>query len=302
MSRRAWLWIVQGGAAAIVIAFLGRALARHWADFRSLDLHIDLRPGWLALSVLAVFATYALQVWSWTRVLRGWGQRLRFGTAARVWCLSNLGRYIPGKVWSVAGLVLLAQREGVAPWAAAASAVAVQALGIGTAVALVAATAPAAASPLRLTAAAVAAAAMLAVLAWPWAIHRLGVLVRAATPWRAMPATTAVQGAVLTLASWASYGGAFWLLGRALSVAGTLNGPTAAGVFALGYILGLAALFAPGGVVVREVALVALLAPIVGTGSAVALSLASRVQLTLTEAAAALLALAIERRLQGGRG
>jgi len=302
MSRKGWLWIVQGAAALVVGLFLARALGRHWAEFRSLELRLEIHPGWLFLSIVSVLLTYALQIASWRRVLHGWGQRLEFGTAARIWCLANLGRYVPGKVWSVAGLVVLAQRAGVAGWAAAASAVAVQALGIGTAVVLVAATTPAAASPLRLAAAAVAAAATLGALAWPWAVARLARAFHAATPWRALPPRSALEGATLTLASWATYGTAFWLLARGLGVAGALGPPGAAGVFALGYILGLAALFAPGGLVVREAAFVALLTPLVGSAGALTLSLASRVQLTLTEAAAALLALAAERRLQGGRG
>ncbi|MGH2603696.1 MAG: UPF0104 family protein, partial [Dehalococcoidia bacterium] len=72
--------------------------------------------------------------------------------------------------------------------------------------------------------------------------------------------------------------------------------------FALGYIVGLVAVFAPGGVLVREAAFVALLTPVIGSGAAVALSVASRIQLTLTETAAALAALLLEKRVQGGGG
>ena len=51
-----------------------------------------------------VFLTYAMQIESWRRILAGWGQHLAFGPAARTWSVANLGRYVPGKVWSVAGL------------------------------------------------------------------------------------------------------------------------------------------------------------------------------------------------------
>jgi len=66
-------------------------------------------------------------------------------------------------------------------------------------------------------------------------------------------------------------------------------------VFALGYILGLLALFAPGGVGVRELVFIGLLAPALGSGGAVALSVGSRVMLTLCEAVAPLGALLITR-------
>src|SRR2546427_12772967 len=80
--------------------------------------------------------------------------------------LVTLGRYAPGKIWSVAGLMVLAQRAGVDAWAAAASAVVIQALGIGTAVVVVAAATPSAEPPWRLGAAAAGAAGTIALLGW----------------------------------------------------------------------------------------------------------------------------------------
>ena len=73
---------------------------------------------------------------------------------------------------------------------------------------------------------------------------------------------------------------------------------TAVGAFTLGYTLGLLALFAPGGVGVRELVLIGLLAPFLGSGGAVALSVASRILLTVLEAAAALATLPLRHRPQ----
>ncbi len=208
-ATRRWLWwALQVAIAGVVARMVWAAIVRNWSEFRSLHVSLAIRPGWIALSVLAVFATYAIQIASWRRILAGWGQQLAYGRAARIWLFVNLGRYVPGKVWSVAGLVVLAQRAGVDAWAAGASAVAMQAIGLGTAVAVVAALTPAAESPLRL--------------------------------------------------------------------------------FALGYILGLLALFAPGGVGVRELVFIGLLTPALGSGGAVALTLGSRVLLTLCEVVAPL--------------
>src|SRR5260370_7645332 len=81
-------------------------------------------------------------------MLRGWDQRLSYPNAARAWTLSNLGRYIPGKVWSVAGLVVLAERAGVRRSAAAVSAFAMQAVVLGTGAILVVIATPPAAPPL----------------------------------------------------------------------------------------------------------------------------------------------------------
>ncbi|HEU5262239.1 MAG TPA: lysylphosphatidylglycerol synthase domain-containing protein [Gemmatimonadales bacterium] len=299
---RRWLWGVQIAVAGVVAVLVWRAIARNWDELRSLQVALALRPGWIVLSTLTVFATYAVQIESWRRILAGWGQHLSYSRAARIWLLVNLGRYVPGKVWSVAGLIVLAQRAGVDAWAAAASAFAVQAVGLGTAVAVVAAATPAAESPLRLTAAASIAVTTIAFLAWERGARWLAGLAGRGEGFKPLPLTAVAESAALTLASWMTYGLAFWLLARGLGLPGSMPLPTAAGVFALGYILGLLALFVPGGVGVREIVFIGLLAPALGSGGAVALSVASRVLLTLCEAAAPLGVLLITGRTKEDMG
>jgi len=283
-----WVWAVQVAVGAAVALLVGRALVRNWSEFRSLHVALAPKPMWIILSVVMVFLTYAIQVESWRRLLGGWAQHLPYSRAARIWFVVNLGRYIPGKVWSVAGLVVLAQRAGVDPWAAGASAFAIQAVGIGTAVALVAAATPGAASPLRLGAAALVALATIGILAWDRTARALARLAGPTAQVEPLPLAALAQSTGLSMLSWITYGVAFWLLALGLGGPGSLPVTTAAGVFALGYILGLLALFAPGGVGVREVVIIGLLTPALGAGGAVALSVASRVQLTLTEVAAPL--------------
>src|SRR5207249_2626305 len=157
VMRRWFWWAVQIAIATLVVRMVWGAIVKNWGEFRSLHVSLAPRPGWIALSVLVVFLTYALQIESWRRLLARWTQHLSYRRAARIWLVVNLGRYVPGKVWSVAGLIVLAQRAGVESWAAGASAFAIQAIGLGTAVAVVAAAAPSVESPLRLVAAALVA-------------------------------------------------------------------------------------------------------------------------------------------------
>jgi uncharacterized membrane protein YbhN (UPF0104 family) len=282
--------------AVLVLAMVWRALARNWSEFRSLHVTVGFRAGWLALAAGAVFLTYAIQILSWRGLLAGWGQRLRYGAAARIWLLVNLARYVPGKVWGLAGMVLLSQRAGVEPWAASASAVAALALVVGTAVAVVAAAVPAAASPLPLGVAALAAAAPIAALAWERPARWLANLAGLGSEFRPLPARALAASGSLTLVAWITYGLAFWLLALGLGLPATLSLPTAVGVFALGYVAGLLTFFAPGGVGVRELALIGLLTPTLGSGGAVTLSVGSRVFLTLMEAAAAAVVLVLTGR------
>jgi uncharacterized membrane protein YbhN (UPF0104 family) len=292
---RRWPAALRIVVTVVVLALVARALVRNWSSFRSAGFAMSVHPGWLLLSFASLGVVSFLQIESWRRILAGWGQSLAFWRAARIWFLANLGRYVPGKVWSVAGMVVMAKQEGVQPWAAAASAVAVQALGLGTAAAVVAATIPGAASGLRLAVAAVLSAATIGILAWERGVRRIARLAGQGATWRALPPGTVILSTLLTAASWVAYGAAFWLLARGLGLPGRLAVGPATGTFALAYVVGLLVLFAPGGIGFREGVLSSLLSPQLGLGGALGLSVASRLQLTLVEAGAGVGALLIGR-------
>jgi len=294
---RRWLvWLIQGALAIAVVGFAARTLARHWDEFRALDVEWSFDAGPLALAALTVWITYAILIEAWRRVVIGWGQSLGYTTAARIWCLSNMGRYLPGKVWSIAGLAVLAQRAGVSGWAATGSAVAMQALAVGTGASVVAMAAPQAVSPIQLLAATAIAVGVVWVLVSGDLSSRLARAVRPGAELQPLSPWAAMSAGAATLAAWLAYGVAFWLLARGLLPEADLSLRTAVGVFAAGYILGLLAIFAPGGLGVRELVIVAILAPRVGSGGAVALAVGSRLLLTITEIVAALVALLLGAR------
>src|SRR5439155_21591611 len=119
---------IQLAVAGVAAVLVWCATANNWDVFRSLHVALALKQGWIALATLVVFAAYAMQIESWRRVLAGWAQRIPYSRAARIWLLVNLGRYLPGTLWSVAGLIVLAPGAGVAAGAAGASAFAIQAV------------------------------------------------------------------------------------------------------------------------------------------------------------------------------
>jgi hypothetical protein len=65
----------------------------------------------------------------------------------------------------------------------------------------------------------------------------------------------------------------------------------AAGTFVGSYVAGLVAVFAPGGIIVREAALVAVLSPAIGGETALLLAVASRLWLVALELVTALVVL-----------
>lgn len=295
LGRRALaVWLLQGLFALAVGLFVWRAVAGRWEEFRALEFPLELHAGWVLASGTIVLATYGLLVAAWRAVLVGWGEKLAYGPAAWIWTVSNLGRYLPGKVWSVAGLAVLAQREGVAGWAAVGAAVAMQAIAVGSGVAVAAVTVPGTLSTPGIVVATAVAAVTVAALAAPRVVAIAARVLRRADL-RPLPVGAVLIAGAATTVSWLSYGAAFWCLARGTLGPTALGFTPAVGVFAGGYVAGLVALFAPGGVGVREAVFVALLAPGVGTGGAIVLGLASRVLLTLTEVAAALLGLLVGR-------
>src|SRR5438445_255728 len=197
------------------------------------------------------------------------------------------GSQARGWLWAVQGLVTLAVVAFVARsigrnWAEVRSLHAVLAI-----------------KPLRLAAAGVAALASVGVLTWAPTARWLGRLAGTAAPLEPLRPTAVVVSATLTALGWVTYGAAFWLLARGLIADRVVPFAVATGVFALGYILGWLALFAPGGVGVRELVFVSLLTPWLGSGGALVVSLASRVLLTAMEAAAAVVTLPLRHRPQG---
>jgi len=300
--RSVLIWGGQAVLAIVMAVFVWRALSAQWDELKGLDFDLDVRVGLLMAAGGAVLAVYAILIMAWRGVLKGWSQDLPFAAASSIWCVSNLGRYLPGKVWSVAGLAVLAQRQGVSAWAAVGSALTMQALSLGSGVAVVALTVPAVAPALQLSAAGAVVVVVLVVLVSPTIGPQVIRLVgRGDYEYHPLPIRVVVMGLVATALAWIGYGVAFKLLIQGLVPNAEIEVATSIGVFAAGYIVGFLALFAPGGLGVREAVYMAMLMPILGGSAALAVSVASRILLTVTEVVAALAGLTLSRKGNGRR-
>ena len=293
-ERPRWLRLAQWVVGLAIVGFAARSLINNWEALRSQPLDFRIGPGWLALSALLVWSMYVILIVAWRVMLAGWGQRLDGWGAARIWTVSSLGKYLPGKVWAVAGMALMAQRAGVAPWAATGSAVVLQVLAIGTGAAIAGLTgrrAIEAAHPgaqavlLLLVLASVLGVAM---LLWPPVLRRLLQLTAPGADHRGAPPVGGIAvGIVANALAWIGYGAALWLLARGLLPSVGLRPALAVAVFTASYLAGFLALFAPGGIGVREGLFILMLQGPLGIGAATALAVASRLLLTLTELGAA---------------
>lgn len=301
MSNR-WLRIAGWVLALVVGVFAVRTLLREWHALVTQTVTWHVRPLYLLGAMLLVLANYAILIQAWRVMLAGWQQSLPFFQSVRIWAVSGLGKYVPGKVWAVAGMAMMAQRGGVAAWAATASAVVLQALSVGTGAAVVGlagSTRLEAEAPwarVALISLMVASAVGLALLLWPPFTRRLLQLLRVSAPPERSPGARAVAvGLVANVAAWVGYGASLWLLAHGLLDVPALSLRIAIGAFAASYVAGLLALFAPGGIGVRELVFLLMLDGVVGPGIAAALAIASRLLLTLTEIGTALPFLILQR-------
>jgi glycosyltransferase 2 family protein len=244
-------------------------------------------PVLLVAASLLLLVAYFVSAALWGLIVRELGgPRLPLSEAIPIFMIANLGRYVPGKIWQIAGLAALARGKGVAPATAAASAV------LGQGIALVAASAVGLGALLAgpesyrrwglLGAAAVL--ATIALLSVP------GVFRRLAHAWFRLARTDApsdlgmrhgLRWLVLYAGNWVLYALSFWVLSRSLGLDGALL--PVASAFAAAYVLGYVMVFAPAGLGPREGFLIVFLTPHVGAAPAGVLAIVSRLWTTGVE-------------------
>jgi hypothetical protein len=293
--RNPWIRAVGWVVALAIIFLAGRSVVRNWEQLRNQPLDWHLQPGWIVLSVLVVWLMYGLLIIAWRRMLAGWGQELRGWTAARIWTVSSLGKYIPGKVWAVAGMALMSREAGIEPWAATGSAIILQVLAIGTGAAVATCSGAGGLEASRpgirvaLFALMVASVAGIGLLLWPPVLRRLLHLAGSDPVSGTAPAAGGILfGIAANLVAWIGYGLSLWLLARGVLPGAGLALLPAIAVFTASYLAGFLALLVPGGFGVREGLFILMLQGPIGIGAATALALASRVLLTITEVGAAI--------------
>jgi uncharacterized membrane protein YbhN (UPF0104 family) len=302
--RRWWWTALQLLLLGALFVFIAREVATQRAELRAAAASIELRWQYIAAASAIVLATYAALIQSWRVLMSGWGSTLSFGAAVRIWTIANLGRYIPGKVWSVGALVVLAQREGVNSIAAAGAALLGTAINIGAGMGVVALFGTAVLDVLgaqyRTVAAVGSVVFVLGVLALPWLLPRLLTFMAArrptlTPPTQPLPSSAIWLSVTINVLSWVGYGAAFALLSHGVlpDISGAL--PTFVAIWTASYLVGYLFLVAPGGIGARETALVGAMVAlgVAVSAEAAVLAAASRLWLIVLEVLPGLISLAL---------
>ena len=271
-----------------MLFFAARALATQWSRVQPRLSHIEFGWQWIGAATALVLLSYGLLIEGWRRVLGAWDSHLPFGQAARIWFLSNLGKYVPGNIWSLTAMGVMARDRGVSALAAAGSSVIMQAVSLATGTAIVMVTGAKLLGQPELVGVSVL---LLLVILFsaprflpPLAVRIGGLIGREIEP-PTVPATSIWTAAVVSALSWLFYGFAFQLFVRGLLGVSPGEISSYIAVYTAAYILGFISPIAPAGLGVREFTLAAFMTQLglANEADAALVAIAARLWLTIVE-------------------
>jgi glycosyltransferase 2 family protein len=288
LTRRKLFKLAQWIFAAAVLFFAARSLAGQWNKVEARLLHVQFGWQWIGAATVVVLLSFALLIEGWRRVMGAWDSHLPFAQAARIWFLSSLGKYVPGNIWSLTAMGVMARGRGISALAAAGSSIIMQAVSLVTGAAIV-----------MITGAQLLGQPVLVGIS---VLILIGILVSAPrflpplTVWigsiigkevapPSVPATSIWTAAIASALSWLLYGFAFQLFVHGLLGAAPGEISRYIAVYTAAYILGFISPIAPAGLGVREFTLAAFMTQLglANEADAALIAIAARLWLTIIE-------------------
>jgi hypothetical protein len=103
--------ILQALLIAVIFYFLARNLYINWNKILEYDWNVNYY--FLVFSlVLSIVGAFLIAL-GWNLILRVLGGRLTYKKALKIFFITDLAKYIPGKVWTMLGKVYLCKKEGI---------------------------------------------------------------------------------------------------------------------------------------------------------------------------------------------
>jgi uncharacterized membrane protein YbhN (UPF0104 family) len=270
----------------LTVGFAWWGFRGRWGEIG--DALADTDPLGLAVALLVTVAGLGLTALLWRHLLARCGSTVPEPAASAIFLVGQLGKYIPGSVWTFAAQAQLGARHDVPPRRSVAASGIFLLLHTATGALLgaVAVTTGLLDAPgPRWLWALGAVGCLLGLL--PPVLHRIARLV-AGEPVRYDARDLGIALAAMA-GVWLAYGvGVLALLG--LDRAGPADLPLVVAAFALSHVAGVLLVVAPAGLGAREAVLIALLDPVAGVDAAIAVALLARVVHTTSDFAIAGLA------------
>jgi len=292
----------------VVLYFLYLQLETNWTDIKNYDWAIA-SPVKMLLSVVVALISLFLFSSTWSLIVRGFGDRLTLPVAFKISYISNLGRYIPGKIWQLFGIIYFAREYGLSAEKATASFIISQIFMSASSLLILAIAAQI--EPLiivdqirilgdKFTILFTTGMTLisLSIIIWPNRIISVGnfVLKKLRRPELTFAMDKKVAPIVFAgyCVAWIFYGVAFWLLVQSIFPQAELSLISAIGIFAGAYQIGYLFLFAPGGIGPRELIMSQMLMPFL-PGVAPIVAILARLWTIVIEIAATGLSLTVRK-------
>ena len=253
------------------------------------ELNTDLLIPNFALFVassLLLMIGYAISAANWAYIVNDLGgPQIPKVDAIRLFMIANLGRYIPGKIWQIAGLAALAKDRGVAPGTAVGAAVLGQGIALVVAAGLGIGVYDTILPPGYFSLISIALIGSVIVLATIPVSFKAGAKLwlsfRGSQTIETPNPTSGLRWLLLYLVNWIVYALAFWMM--VVSFDSDISLIPVAAAFPAAYVLGYLMIFAPAGLGVREGFLIVFLSPHLGLGPSGVIAVVARLWTTLTE-------------------
>lgn len=297
--------LIRLGYAAFVVAVLVFALVGlrgRWGDIG--EAMADLAAWrWLAAAGLVVVGL-GLTSLVWFRLMTCHGASIPLMPALITFFVGQLGKYIPGSLWSMGVQAAMARRYGTPARVTVSAGLLFVGVNVASAGALGSLAALLGDVDVAIPAALLVAAIALGTLALaPFVLNAIGS--RLAPPTHPMRARWADSWfiAALMAVTWLLYGAALFVLvetPRGDADSGDLSLLVTMAVFSLAYAAGVVVIIAPAGVGAREATIAVLLTPYIGVDRAVATALVMRVLHTGADFGVAAVGWWIGRRRRDG--
>jgi uncharacterized membrane protein YbhN (UPF0104 family) len=93
-----------------IFVLLGRMVWSSWNQVKDASFTFGILP--LILSTLIFVFSYFIQVWAWYLITRRLKIALSPSETLRIWFYSQLGKYLPGKIWILLGRISYYESRG----------------------------------------------------------------------------------------------------------------------------------------------------------------------------------------------
>ena len=260
--------------------FLGNRAADSWDQVSENASRLDV--GWVAVSLPILFASFVWFGLGWVRILGKLGHSGIYLSGLNIWAKAQFGKYLPGLGWYVLARIHWGEREGISKRLTVTSSaieVVLMVLTGGLVALSIALFSPDAGwiiDRVWYLALLVPAVGVGAVLVHPVVLSKgLARLGRLQEP-VAITYRDSLELLAVYLVRWIAVGVGFFFLAKAVYPLGFSQMPFVASALVLAWIVGFLAVFAPGGLGVRESVLVLLLEQVMPVGPAVVLTALGR--------------------------